>query len=340
MGRSIINVVFVIVLLLASCGGRKDNIQTVSSDQKPDKLSELLGRAEREPGNAMVYNELALYYLSQDLLNNALSSINKSLQIEPQNPVHFVTLADIYLMMGDADRAQLTLYRALDIEPNNAELYVHIGRMHVYMEDYPRAFENLRRALDLDRNNSKAYYWRGVARLETGDTTRAINDWQLAVANDPESFEGYFQLGMLMAERNDRFASDYLEHALRLAPPDADLMYDIGMAFQNIERFNKSVETYQRILEIDSCYFKAWYNIGYLNLVEFNEYAVAADYFSKALRCKPDYADAIFNRGLAYELLGDFSNARNDYQATLRILVNYPKAIDALNRLDSLQIAG
>jgi len=327
-------------MLLASCGNRTNNIETDGNEPMPDKLSELYQRSEREPGNAMVYNELALYYLGKDNFNKALGNINKSLQLEPQNPVHFVTLSDIYLMMGDAERAQLTIYRALDLDPNNAELYVHIGRLHVFMEEYAKAFENLRRAVELDRNNSQAFFWRGVGMLETGDTAQAISDWQLAVANDPESFQGYFYLGMLMAERNDRFASDYLDHALRLAPPDANLYYDIGMAFQEIERYNKAVETYMQILGIDSCFYRAWYNIGYLNLVKFGEYTIAADYFSKALHCKPDYADAMFNRGLAYELLGDYHNARNDYQATLRIHVNYQKAIDALNRLDLMQAGG
>lgn len=339
MGR-FIYLLTTLVLFLGACGNRTQETGSGGNEQKPDRLSELLQQAENQPQNAMVYNELALYYLSKDNFNDALSNINKSLQLEPQNTVHFVTLSDIYLMMGDAERAQLTLYRAMDIEPNNADIYVHIGRLHVYMEDYARAFENLRRAIELDRNNSKAYYWRGVGRLETQDTARAISDWQLAVANDPDSFDGYFQLGMLMAERKDRFAADYLEHAFRLAPADTDFLYDIAMAFQDIERYNRSVEIYLHLLEIDSCFYKASYNLGYLNLVEFEEYAVAVDYFSKALQCKPDYADAVYNRGLAYELQGNFQNARDDYQATLRISVNYPKAIQALNRLDEIQAGG
>jgi len=332
-----IGFILLIIFFLVGCGGEPVQEKEDAKELPADKLTELKMRAEKEPRNAGVFNELALYYLSRDNFNEALHNINKSLDLEPNNTAHFVTLSDIYLMMGDAERAKLTLYRAMDMEPNNPEIYLHVGRIHVYTEDYPRAFENLRRAIELDRANSKAYFWRGVARLETGDTTRAISDWQLAIAHNPESFDGYFQLGLLMAERNDRFAFDYLVHALRLAPPDPELLYDIAMAFQEIYRFSKAIETYEHIISVDSCYAPAWYNIGFLHLVEFEEYNLAIEYFSRALECRNDYADAVYNRGLAYEILEDYPRARRDYQEALRLRVNFPKAIEGLNRLDRIQ---
>ena len=339
MRNSIIPVLLGLTMLISACGERpvKNDQQEAETAQAVDLLAQLRQQAEKQPDNAMIYNEMALYFLSRENFSDALHNINISLELEPSNTAHYITLSDIYLMMGDAQRAQLTLYRAMELEPASASIYVHLGRLQVYMEDYPRAFENLRKALELDRNNSSAYFWRGIAWLERGDTTRAISDWQLAVAYDPESFDGYFQLGMLMAERKDRFALDYLDHALRLAPSDPELIYDIGMAFQEIERYNKAIETYNHILSIDPCFYKALYNKGYISLVITGEYEAAIRYFGEALDCKPDYADALFNRGLAYELLEDYANARKDYRETLLLRTNYPKAIEALNRLDEIQ---
>jgi tetratricopeptide (TPR) repeat protein len=339
MFKSILSVLTFLSLafILSGCVGDRIQENAEEKDIPTDRLSELKVLADQEPDNAEIFNELALYYLSQDNFNDALHNVNKSLQLEPENIRFLVTLSDIYLMMGDAERAQLTLYRAMELEPGNADIYVGVARLQVYTEDYTRAFENLRKALELDRSNSKAYFWRGLALLENGDTAKAISDWQLAVANDQESFEGYFQLGLLMAERNDRFAFDYLDHALRLAPADPEIMYDIGLAFQEIGRFNKASETYEKILAIDSCFHKAWYNIGYIQLVEMEAYELAVDNFSKALRCNTDYVDAIYNRGLAHELLGNYIKARSDYQEALKISVNYARAIEGLNRLDQLQ---
>jgi tetratricopeptide (TPR) repeat protein len=327
---------FLLLLIISACGSHESKTTAAEQTQPQDRMSILNQRALSEPSNPDVFNELAMLYLKNDQFSEALRNINKSLELAPRNTVYFITLSDIFLMMGDAERAQLTLYRALDLEPNNAKLYVHIARLQVFKEDYPRAFENIRKALEIDRTLSDAYFWRGVALLENGDTTRAINEWQLAVAYDQDSFEGYFQLGLLMAGRGDRFAADYLEHAARLAPPDNEIFYDIGYAFQQIERFNQAIQTYERMLAIDSCAAVAFYNIGYINLVEFEEYAVADAYFSRALNCNPDYADALYNRGLARELLSDYEGARNDYRAALTKAVNHPGAIKGLNRLDEI----
>lgn len=326
-----------LVINLSGCGSDQAQKKTEEKDRTIDKFTELKLLAEQQPDNARIFNELALYYLSKDNFSDALHNINKSLELEPENTSYFVTLSDIYLMMGDAERAQLTLFRALDIDPGQADIYVHIGRLQVYLEDYPRAMENFRKALELDKDNSKAYFWRGLAMLENGDTSRAISDWQLAVANDQESFDGYFHLGLLMAERKDRFAFDYLNHALRLAPYNPEILYDLGLAFQEIGRYTKAKETYEAIIANDSCFHKAWFNIGYIQLVEMQDYVSSVDFFTKALRCKPDYVDAIYNRGLAYELQGDFLNAQKDYQEALRMSVNYPGAIEGLNRLDELE---
>lgn len=336
MTKYLITPLYIIIIsLLASCGAPSaGNDKEPENGQERDYLSVLKDLAEQQPGNAAIFNEMALYYLSQGDLNEALRNVNKSMELEPGNTDFYVTLSDIYLMMGDPQRAQLTLYKAMDMEPEKASIYVNLGRLQIFMEDYPRAFENLRKAIELDRNNSYAYFWRGVGWLERGDTLQAIADWQVAVANNPESFDGYFQLGMLMAERNDRFALDYLDHARRLAPPDPELLYDIGMAFQEIERFNKAFETYEQILALDSCFYKAWFNMGYINLVEFEEFNASVEYFSHALRCKSDYTSAAYNRGLAYEMMNDIPSARKDYQLALRLETNYERAIESLNRLD------
>lgn len=339
MFRSIIFILLFsgMLIIISGCGGNAVRKEKASDIVPIDKLGELKLSAEQEPENPDVYNDLAIYYLGIDNFNDALHNINKSLQLEPGNTKYFITLSDIYLMMGDADRALLTMYRALELEPSNADLYVNIGRLQVFTADYTRAYENLRRALEIDGYNSKAYFWRGFAKLENSDTLAAINDWQLAVANDPESFDGYFQLGLLMAERNDRFAFDYLDHALRLAPSEPELLYDIGMALQGIQRFSKAIESYEQILGLDSCFYKAWYNIGYIKLVEMQEFNLAIEYFSKTLECKPDYVEAVYNRGLAFELLEQFESARKDYKAALNLRTNFPNAIKALNRLDQLQ---
>ncbi|MCF8386954.1 MAG: tetratricopeptide repeat protein, partial [Bacteroidales bacterium] len=63
-------------------------------------------------------------------------------------------------------------------------------------------------------------------------------------------------------------------------------------------------------------------------------------YFNAAIEIDPAYAKAYYNRGYCNELMGNFAQARKDYQRTMDIIPNYEKAIEGLNRLDRKQGIG
>ena len=58
-------------------------------------------------------------------------------------------------------------------------------------------------------------------------------------------------------------------------------------------------------------------------------------FFDESIKKDPEYFEAYYNRGYAYELSGDYRKAYEDYQKSLKIKVNYDKAIEGLNRLDN-----
>ncbi len=74
-----------------------------------------------------------------------------------------------------------------------------------------------------------------------------------------------------------------------------------------------------------------------INLVYLKDFEAAVKFFSKSISLDPKYTDAYFNRGYSYELMGDFINARKDYQKALELFPNYERSIKGLNRLDSMQ---
>jgi tetratricopeptide (TPR) repeat protein len=129
-------------------------------------------------------------------------------------------------------------------------------------------------------------------------------------------------------------AADYLKNALNVRPNDKVALYMLGMFYQESGSYNEAIQTYQVLMKTDSTYRNAPYNIGYIYLVYLKDFGKAGAFFSKALHVDPGYYEAIFNRGYAYELGGQYDKAAADYQQTLKIKPNYEKAIDGLNRLD------
>ena len=112
----------------------------------------------------------------------------------------------------------------------------------------------------------------------------------------------------------------------------------LGMFYQETAHYEKAIETYQTLIRTDPSFREAPYNIGYIYLVYLKDFAKAIPFFTASLERDPQFYQALFNRGYAYELSGDYKNAADDYQRSLKIKVNYDKAVEGLNRLDKKQI--
>ena len=100
---------------------------------------------------------------------------------------------------------------------------------------------------------------------------------------------------------------------------------------------DEAVEAYSSLLKIDPDYKFALYNIGFINLVYKKDFERSVQYFTQVIELDQQYFEAYYNRGYAYELMGMLNEARWDYQKTLELEVNYPRAIEGLNRLDAIQ---
>jgi tetratricopeptide (TPR) repeat protein len=68
-----------------------------------------------------------------------------------------------------------------------------------------------------------------------------------------------------------------------------------------------------------------------------DKYEEAVVFFTKAIEINPNYVEAVYNRGSSFEMLKQYDNARQDYMYALKLVNNYPLAIDGLNRLDKMQ---
>ena len=78
--------------------------------------------------------------------------------------------------------------------------------------------------------------------------------------------------------------------------------------------------------------------MGYIYLVEYNDYENAKLMFEKAVELSPSYVEAVYNLGRTLEVMGDYNGAREYYWKALDLLPNYPLAVQSLNRLDDIQI--
>jgi tetratricopeptide (TPR) repeat protein len=308
--------------------------EAVSGNTELEALDRNIISDSLNPENYYLRSE---YYLGQKVINRALADISKAIQLNDKKSDYFVALADIYLAMNRVPNCLEALKKAETLDPVNNKALLKLARVYLIVKDYKTAFEYTKRALDLDRINPEAYFIRGYAYMEQGDTSLAIRNFQAAADQDQNYYDAFIELGSLYSSLKKPVATGYLETATRIDSSRAEGYYLLGLAYQEQENISKAVETYEKLLKIFPDFKEAHYNLGYINLVYINDFEKAKGYFTRAIALDPKYTDAYFNRGYSYELMGDYANARKDYQKALEIEPNYERSITGLNRLDSLQ---
>lgn len=300
----------------------------------PDALKELNEKIAQNPDNPLLYNQRAQYYLHKENIDSAFRDINQALLLDSLNANFYVTLSDIYMAGGMVTNTLAALEKAMQIDPENIEAILKRAELHLFFEQYKEVMELTSKALDIDKVNPQAYFIRGMTYKFKGDTANAIRSIQMCVDQDQDNYHAYIQLGILYAAQNNPLAIEYYNNAINLRPRSIEALYNLGIFYQDNDMLNEALRTYTNLLQIDSTYTHAHYNIGYIHMVYLEMYREAIKHFGKAIMYNPNYIEAYYNRGYCYELLGDVHNARADYYRALDISTNYQLAIEGLNRLD------
>jgi tetratricopeptide (TPR) repeat protein len=174
----------------------------------------------------------------------------------------------------------------------------HIGRgMKLRMaHDLEGAIAEYNTAIELDPQNAEAYNNRGNVYTLLEDRRRAVADYTKAIDLDPNYAVAYYNRGLEKQFDGDieGAMADYTT-ALSLQPQHPQLMANIHC------------------------------NLGIL-------YETTGDHekglanFDEAIRYNPRHVSAYYNRGLAHERNGNFTQAIADYRYVLQLATDHPQS--------------
>jgi tetratricopeptide (TPR) repeat protein len=270
-------------------------------------------------------------------LDSALNVAFSAIRLDSTNSSFYVKLSDIYFAMANVEMTEEILEKALALDNKNNEACLKLAELHFLVEDYNLAQKDVKKAIELQTHNPKAYFISAWIFREQGDTLAAIRNYLIAVDQNPDYFDAYMELGVLYHYRHDPLAIDYYNNALNVKPNNVQALYNIAMFYQEAGNYEKALERYRMILQVEPQNKHALHNMGWVYLKGEEKYEEAVVFFTKAIQLDTNYIEAIYNRGLSFEKLKEYENARQDYMYSLRLQNNYPLAVEGLNRLDREQ---
>ncbi len=328
---------FIALFFWISCNnvGKIEEEKNRSLPQIDADLKSLNDQISKDPDNAPIYHQRALYYIESRQYENAMHDVSRSIQLDSLKTDYYITLSSIFLTLGNAGQAQAILEKALKIDPDDDIVLLKMAELQFYRKNHMKSLELADESINSNSNNLDAYFLRAFIHKEIGDTAKAIKNLQMAVNIDQEFYEGYLWLGILHAYQNDTLAKKYYKNALKVSPNNTEAMYDLAMYYQQVEKdFNEAIEMYTQIIEIDPKHKYSHFNLGFLHLTELDIFNVAVKHFTDAIQADPNYAEAYLFRGLSYKSMGDVHKARVDMKKSLEIKPDYNLAIQSLNQLE------
>jgi tetratricopeptide (TPR) repeat protein len=118
----------------------------------------------------------------------------------------------------------------------------------------------------------------------------------------------------------------------RLTPSEILLHFNLGVDSYHQRDFLKSIQSYQKVIEIDPIYIEAYNNLGivYQEIGDFNK---ALEAYQKAIELNPQYEKAYNNLGILFYLKGRYEESVEAFQKAIAI---NPNNIESLINLGTL----
>lgn len=288
--------------------------------------SDSLAAAALRRGLDHIPDSMGLRLRLAELLSNAgdyEGALEQAARVAQGNPAFFpahAAMARVHRRGGDLASAGAAVEAGMEIDSLKIDLAAERGILLVEEGRHSEAIPYLERAVSGDPDLLEACKALGRAyrRIGAEDKARLMDEYvehlsdhreeirrlKTAIALDQSDGAAFLALGNLYSHLvRPLAASQALEVGLQILPGDVEALGNLAFVFLGMGQLPRAVETYERLLAIDSTRVSAHAGLGgALALSGEPERAVAA--FERALALEPGFAPAHMGLARVYGQLG------------------------------------
>ncbi|TYI98768.1 hypothetical protein E1A91_D01G239700v1 [Gossypium mustelinum] len=266
---------------------------------------------------------------SLKLAGNTQEGIQKyyeALKIDPHYAPAYYNLGVVYSEMMQYDTA-LSCYEKAALErPMYAEAYCNMGVIYKNRGDLESAIACYERCLAVSPNFEIAKNNMAIALTDLGTKVKLEGDINQGVAYYKKALyynwhyaDAMYNLGVAYGEMlKFDMAVVFYELAFHFNPHCAEACNNLGVIYKDRDNLDKAVECYQLALSIKPNFSQSLNNLGVVYTVQ-GKMDAAASMIEKAIIANPTYAEAYNNLGVLYRDAGNITMAVTAYEQCLKI---------------------
>jgi tetratricopeptide (TPR) repeat protein len=208
-----------------------------------------------------------------------------------------------------------------------------------------RVLDHLQRAIELDPDNlearvSLANYYLNAPSIAGGSKKKARQQAQIITERNPQLGRP-LMVQILINDGNLDLAAQELDLYLSENPGDVDTLYQVGMLYQKIERYEAAFAAFEKALTIDADALASLYQIG-------RTAVFSGQRLERGIECLREYLGrelhqgvpgrdaAHWRLGMLYEKTEEYGRAMDEYRAAISMNPNqesYRESLKAATKL-------
>jgi len=210
---------------------------------------------DEDPGFALAYLRLALFYFNvsqgekaQVAINSAMTYIDK-LPERQQYSVKFL----YYLFRQEADKALAVIKMLVELYPDDLEGRKILAERYYYKNLRNESIQEYKAILKIDPEQYDVLTTIADIYLQMGNYDSALHYYEMYSGHFPQQYEAFTDLGAFYRNTNDMMkARENYEKALLLAPlsEKAPILIDLADIELISGKFDKALEQYQEALSM------------------------------------------------------------------------------------------
>ena len=203
-------------------------------------------------------------------------------------------------------------------DSKNTKALVGLASTYSHQQDFEKSFQYINQSLRIDPRFRDAYVLKGTNYMFMGKIDLAKSSYETAVQQDPEFYEAYLMLGSIYQAEKNPICIEYYTTAVTLQPKNTHVLYALAYAKQVFGKDDEAVTIYRKMIQIDTMYYEALFQIGHIKQFTIGDLDSAIYYYNSSLQTEPRFVEAWHNLGLCYEEKGDKTRALQSYAKALK----------------------
>lgn len=303
-------------------GARINLAYLYALQRTPDKaLLQLREVLAVEPENAEANEKLAELLLSQSRFDDCVAFIEKRKQSSVMPPSMLVILGDAYLGKKSFEQAEENYLNALEGRLDNAGALFGLAQISRAKGETREVAIYLNRVATLtaDSKSPEFLYKFAIEGLRVGMSDEAKSALERALVLRPKEPSFLLALGIAWLRKGDLFESEKIfRRLLEVQPGSVQGQLHLGYVLLNQKKYGEARLWLEKSARPPVAVPEVYYYLGLL-AQEQNDDARAIVLFEKTVQKLPNYAHARIALGSSYMKLKNYTRAKQELEAAVKL---------------------